>query len=396
MARVTATVGALLSCVSSVRMRRSQQASSYIAGVPVYGNDGPNENMIVFFGPEATDASVEAFCDEQGAHRCYEIGHPSRGGIPFVAMHAEEAGIESAVSAHSSEIEFLEREGELVDFDEVEEESESMLAPWGVRRVGAPLASATGSGVNIYVLDSGIRVTHQDFGGRAIPTYDGGVRRRARVCSSDDTACAVDDRGHGSHCAGSAGGSTYGVAPRATLRAMDRGSSYSDAYGAMDWLARNVIRPAVLTMSFGGGGQQAGSEVAMNTVVRAGLTVTVAAGNNNYDACQKTWAWIPAAITVGSTDKTDVRSSFSNYGSCVDIFAPGGRIVSAHYTSDTLSRTLSGTSMATPHVAGGAALILQMNPTYDYKRVKGALINNAERDAISDTQGTPNLLLKVA
>merc|ERR1719297_284976 len=122
----------------------------------------------------------------------------------------------------------------------------------------------------------------------------------------------------------------------------------------------------------------------------------MAAGNNNYDACRNTWAWIPSAITVGSTDSRDSRSSFSNYGSCVDIFAPGSAIVSAHYTSDTLSRTLSGTSMATPHVAGGAALILQVNPSFTQSQVKSALIKNAERGVIADPKGTPNLMLNVA
>merc|ERR1719220_1548588 len=124
---------------------------------------------------------------------------------------------------------------------------------------------------------------------------------------------------------------------------MDRGSSFADAYGAMDWVAVNTILPAVLTMSFGSGGQSAGSEAAVDAVVNQGVTVTVAAGNNNGDACSFTFAYVPSAISVASSTSTDARSSFSNYGACITIFAPGSSIVSASYTSNTGSSTKSGT-----------------------------------------------------
>merc|ERR1719429_250093 len=268
-----------------------------------------------------------------------------------------------------------------------------MAASWGVERVGAGAPGRTGAGVNIYVLDSGVRVSHQDFGGRAIPTLSAETLPPVE-CNGDPT-CAVDDRGHGSHCAGSAGGTTYGVAPSATIRAMDRGSSFADAFASMDWVALNVIRPAVLTMSFGSGGISAGSEEAVDAVVNQGVTVTVAAGNNNGDACQFTFAYVPSAISVGSSTSLDGRSSFSNYGSCITIFAPGSNIVSASYTSDTGSSTKSGTSMAAPHVAGGAAVILASEPSLSPAKVKERLLEMAEVDVLTGVNGSPNLLLNV-
>merc|ERR1719330_227523 len=285
----------------------------------------------------------------------------------------------------------VENDGVFMD-DEISE-SEVTAAPWGVTRVGAGAPGRTGAGVNIYVLDSGVRVSHQDFGGRAIPTLS--AERLPPLECNGDPSCAVDDRGHGSHCAGSAGGSTFGVAPRSTIRAMDRGSSYADAYASMDWVAVNNIRPAVLTMSFGSGGQAARSEAAVDAVVNQGVTVTVAGGNSNGDACAFTFAYVPSAISVGSSTSTDARSSFSNYGACITIFAPGSSITSAHYTSDTGTSTKSGTSMAAPHVAGGAAVILASEPSLSPAKVKERLVEMAEVDVLTGVNGSPNLLLNV-
>merc|ERR1719512_52820 len=265
---------------------------------------------------------------------------------------------------------------------------------WGLERIGSSQRSATGAGVNIYVLDSGVRVTHRDFAARAIPTLNA-LELPPKVCAADDADCVYDNRGHGSHVAGSAAGTQYGVAPGATIRAMNRGRSYADAFASMDWVALNNIKPAVLTMSFGSGGQNAGAEAAVDAVVNQGVTVTVAAGNNNGDACSFTFAFIPNAISVGSSTSTDARSSFSNYGDCITIFAPGSSITSAHWTSDTGSRTISGTSMAAPHVAGGAALILAEDPSLLPAKVKERLVQTAEANALTDVRGSPNLLLDV-
>jgi len=370
------------------KRRVGSAATSYIGEVPVFNEGSASERFNVYFSRKATDAMLKNFC----AGRCDFMGHPDAGGIPFVVMN-DESVMQATVLDHQGDglIEAVENDGVFKD-DEISE-SEVTAASWGVTRVGAGVPGRTGAGVNIYVLDSGVRVSHQDFGGRAIPTLDAATL--PPVECNGDASCAVDDRGHGSHCAGSAGGSTFGVAPSATIRAMDRGSSYADAYASMDWLALNKIRPAVCTMSFGSTGQSAGSEEAVDAMVNQGITVTVAAGNNNGDSCSFTFAFVPSAISVGSSTSTDARSSFSNYGDCITIFAPGSSIVSAGYTSDTGSRSLSGTSMAAPHVAGGAAVILAVEPSLAPAKVKERLLEMAEADAITDVKGSPNLLLDV-
>merc|ERR1719384_1612403 len=288
-----------------------------------------------------------------------------------------------SVFAYQSMIQSVEHDGDMVDFDLVEDRSAA--ATWGLRRVGVSRARGTGQGVNIYVLDSGVRVSHRDFEDRAIPTLNAETLP-PKACAASDADCVYDNRGHGSHCAGSAGGKTYGVAPKATIRAMNRGSSWADAFASMDWVALNHIKPAVLTMSFGATGRAWGSEAAVDAVVAQGVTVTVCAGNNNYDACRKTFAFIPSAIVVGSSDSRDRRSSFSNYGNCVTMFAPGSSIPSADYRSDAGESVKSGTSMATPHVAGGVALILQNEPSLSPAKVRERLLEKAEVNALADTQ----------
>merc|ERR1719512_39710 len=153
-------------------------------------------------------------------------------------------------------------------------------------------------------------------------------------------SCAGDVQGHGTHCAGTAGGETYGVAPSASVRAIkvlgDNGSgSWSWSYGALDWLATNQVRPAVASMSLGGQGTQQAMADAVDAAVNAGVVVVVAGGNSNSDACRFSPAFVPSAITVGSTDSRDRRSSFSNYGACTNIWAPGSSVLSASHTSDT-------------------------------------------------------------
>merc|ERR1719199_916779 len=194
--------------------------------------------------------------------------------------------------------------------------------------------------------------------------------------------CAGDAQGHGTHCAGTAAGETYGVAPAAKVKSVkvlsDRGSgSWSWSYYALDWLASNPTRPAIASMSLGGSGTQQAMRDAVNAAVNSGVVVVVAGGNSNGDACRFSPAFVPSAITVGSTTSRDARSSFSNYGSCTNIWAPGSSIVSASHRSDTGSTSLSGTSMACPHVAGGAALVLEANPSMKASAVLSKLQDDA-------------------
>jgi len=378
---------ALFGYASCARVQRKRASTTHVGSVPVYGEAAGNDRFLVYFDAKTPDSVLEDFC----AGKCAFQGHPESGGVPFVVMHGE-SDMTQAVFANQNTVQSVEHDGDMVDYDLVEEQSTA--ATWGLQRVGVSRARGTGEGVNIYVLDSGVRVTHQDFEDRAIPTLNA-MTLPPKVCSASDISCAADGRGHGSHCAGSAGGKTYGVAPKSTIRAMNRGRSYGDAFASMDWLAMKHMKPAVLTMSFGAGGQAAGSKAAVDAVVAQGVTVTVAAGNNNRDACQFTFAYIPSAITVGSSDSLDRRSSFSNYGSCVTLFGPGSSIPSADYRTDSGERVISGTSMACPHVAGGAAVLLGNEPSLSPQKVKERLVQQATADALSDAKGSPNLLLNV-
>merc|ERR1719471_1132322 len=192
-----------------------------------------------------------------------------------------------------------------------------------------------------------------------------------------------------------------GVAPGAAVRSIkvlsDQGSgSWSWSYYALDWLAVHPTRPAVASMSLGGSGNQQAMVDAVDAAVNGGVTVVVAGGNDNSDACRFSPAFVPSAITVGSTTSTDARSSFSNYGSCTNIWAPGSSVLSASHTSDTGSRTLSGTSMACPHVSGGAALVLEMNPSLNAPAVLAELTTNGEIGALTGLMSDDvNVLLNI-
>ncbi|WP_149184223.1 S8 family peptidase [Streptomyces sp. TRM49041] len=247
-----------------------------------------------------------------------------------------------------------------------------------------------GEGVTAYIIDTGVRISHNDFGGRASYGYD--------AVDNDNTA--QDGHGHGTHVAGTVGGSSYGVAKKAKIvgvRVLNNQGSGTTAQvvAGIDWVTQNAVKPAVANMSLGGGVDTALDNAVRNSI-SSGVTYAVAAGNDSSNASNYSPARVAEAITVGSTTSSDARSSFSNYGSVLDIFAPGSSITSAWNSSDTATNTISGTSMATPHVAGAAALWLANNRSATPAQVSSALTSAATTGVVgSPGSGSPNRLLFV-
>jgi len=265
--------------------------------------------------------------------------------------------------------------------------------PWGIDRVdqrNLPLSrsytwNGIGSGVRVYVFDTGILYSHAEFGSRAFFGFD--------VFGGNGS----DGNGHGTHVAGTIGGNTFGIANGVNLvsvRVLDNAGSgtTSGVIAGMDWVAANHIKPAVANMSLGA----TASTTVDNAVTRlfnAGVPVIVAAGNSNLDACGFSPARATRAFSVGSTTSTDARSSFSNFGSCVDLFAPGSSIRSAWHTTTTSAHTISGTSMAAPHVAGAAAIFMGINQTATPQQVYNFLFNNSTRGIVTNSRSVNNHLL---
>jgi aqualysin 1 len=305
----------------------------------------------------------------------------------FAAFMSEEDAV--AISRHPA-VAYVEEDGVM------EAIATQTSAPWGLDRTdqrdrplnGTYSYTSTGSGVNAYVIDTGIRRTHTQFGGRAFSGFT----------AINDGRGTTDCNGHGTHVAGTVGGSTYGIAKSVRLYAVrvlscSGSGSTSGVIAGVDWVRANHIKPAVANMSLGGGASSS-LDTAVRNSIAAGVTYAIAAGNSNANAGNSSPARVGEAITVGSSTSTDARSSFSNFGSVVDIFAPGSSITSAWYNSDTATRTISGTSMATPHVAGVAARYLQNNRTASPTTVRNALVNAATTGRLSGIpSGTANRLL---
>lgn len=266
---------------------------------------------------------------------------------------------------------------------------------WGLDRIdqkALPLNSAysylqTGSGTTAYIVDTGILSSHQQFSGRVLSGY---------TAISDGNG-TTDCNGHGTHVAGTVGGSTYGVAKNVNLVPIrilgcDGSGASSNVIAGLDWILKNGKKPAVVNMSLGGDASTS-LDSAVENLFDNGYVMVVAAGNSNTDACSASPARVSKALTVAATDNTDTRASYSNYGSCVDIFAPGSQINSSWIGSNTATKVLNGTSMATPHVAGVVAEMLQSTPTAAPQTISTNLLNQASSNVVKNPSGSPNRLL---
>jgi subtilisin family serine protease len=348
------------------------------------------DRYIVVFEDRVPEDEIEALAEDLVKDKKGRKDHVYTKTIKgFSANLSENAALELAADPR---VKYVEEDGE------VSIEATQSNATWGLDRIDQrdlPLSTTytyntTASGVKAYIIDTGIRTTHSQFGGRAINGYD----------AVDGALPAADCNGHGTHVAGTVGGSTYGVAKGVTLVAVRvlncQGSgTNSGVIAGIDWVTGNHAAgaPAVANMSLGGGASTAIDD-AVRRSISDGVTYAIASGNSNVDACSSSPARVAEGITVNSSTSTDARSSFSNYGTCTDIFAPGSSITSAWYSSDTATNTISGTSMATPHVAGVAALYLATNTTASPSTVWAAIRDSSTLNKITSAgSGSPNRLL---
>ena len=273
-------------------------------------------------------------------------------------------------------------------------------ATWGIDRIdqhNLPLSTTynyttTGAGVTAYIIDTGILFSHTEFGGRATKGFD--------AVTSGGTA--ADCNGHGTHVSGTVGGATYGVAKSVRLVAVrvlncSGSGSTSGVIAGIDWVTKNHSTSAVANMSLGGSASTALDNAVRNSI-SSGVAYAIAAGNGNFlgiaqDACKSSPARVTEAMTIGATDSNDKKASWSNYGNCVDWFAPGVNIKSAWYSSNTATNTISGTSMATPHTTGAAARYLEANPGSTPQQIRDGLFANTTKGVVTSSKTTNNHLL---
>jgi subtilisin family serine protease len=390
----------LFACQQGGRPSQEGQARPGQEEAPVYGQEAPRviPGSYIVVLREERGKEVEELLEALERADLSALGlNPSEARVQFVykeALKGFAARLTPAALAR------LRRDPRVayVQLDRaLEYQAVQLNPPWGLDRIdqrNLPLDNrytytATGRGVNIYILDSGIRMTHQEFAGRIRPGFDAN--------GEDGDDCF----GHGTHVAGIAAGATYGVAKEATIWNVKVGDEYnfclpSTAYiiAGVDWVTANRQLPAVANMSLGGPGPNPALETAVRNSIARGVVYVFSAGNANRDGCNfSPGGQVREGINVAASAMDDSRAGFSNYGSCVDLFAPGSGILSAADTGDTDSTMMSGTSMAAPHVAGVAALYLEQNPTASPAQVKSAILGNATLNRITDTRGTPNRLL---
>jgi subtilisin family serine protease len=357
---------------------------------PVFGAEletAIQGRYIVVFKPGSAGNDLN-----QAAERARGLG----GAIHYTydaALHGFAASLpEQALRGlvHNPNVEYIEAD------QVVSLEATQSPATWGLDRIdqrNLPLNNSytynfTGAGVTAYIIDTGIRLSHNEFGGRATSGHD----------FVDNDSDASDCHGHGTHVAGTVGGSTYGVAKGVSLVAVrvlncSGSGTTSGVIAGVNWVtSQHTTGKAVANMSLGGGISSA-LDTAVSNSIADGVVYTLSAGNSNRDACKFSPARTPNAITVGATTSSDARASYSNYGKCLDLFAPGSSITSAWYSSNTATNTISGTSMAAPHVAGVAALYLEGHSGAPLQ-VRDAIVSAATANVVSNAgRNSPNRLL---
>jgi len=347
----------------------------------------PGRYIVVFKSTVGAPAAAAASIVQSSGG---QLHHTYSGALKGFAASLPEAALPGI--RNNPNVQFVEQD-QTVSLSQVQDQ-----ATWGLDRIDQadrPLDTqyhfnGTGAGVNAFIIDTGLRSDHVEFTGRAKPGYT----------VINDGNGTGDCHGHGTHVSGIVGGTTYGVAKGVNLipvRVFDCTGSgpWSNVIAGIDWVANSTQRPAVANISIGGSGSSAVDSAVAGAVAK-GVTMVVAAGNNNLDACNYSPARAPSAITVGATTSNDVRGIYSNFGSCVDLFAPGSGIVSASNLDTISSKVMSGTSMASPHVAGVAALTLQANPAASPAAIADYVVSTATTNRLTASSlgaGSPNLLL---
>jgi serine protease len=350
-------------------------------------NPIPNQYIVVLKEPPGPGTAAiigvaQAMADEYGASVMRTYEHALRG---FVINGSAS---QAQAMANDPDVAYVQQNGYVQLFA-----TQSPVPAWGLDRIdqeSLPLSNSytyetDASNVHAYVIDTGIYAAHSEFEGRANTPFD----------AINDGQNGNDCNGHGTHVAGTVGGKTYGVAKKVKLHGIrvlscSGGGSYDGVIAGVDWVKANAVKPAVANMSLGGGAYQALDD-AITNAVNSGIPFIVAAGNSNLDACNSSPARTPKAVTVGATDSSDAKASFSNWGACLDIFAPGVNIPSAWIGGTTATKTISGTSMATPHVAGAAALLLASGVSA--ANIPTQLVSNATLNKVTNPSNSPNRLL---